>query len=550
MAVHALAGKPAQPSMLVNVSRLVSSYYTRHPDVSNTAHLVTFGTSGHRGSSFTNSFNEDHILAITQAICCYREENNISGPLFLGMDTHALSEPAFVTALEVLAANSIDVMIQRGYGYTPTPVISHAILTYNRGRDSGLADGIVITPSHNPPDNGGFKYNPPQGGPADTLITQWIANKANDLLVSGNNEVRRVPYEEAIRADTTHEYDYIEPYVEDLSNIIDMDAIRSAGLKIGADAMGGAGQDFWEPIANRYGLNITVVNRVADPTFSFMTIDKDGKIRMDCSSPYAMAGLIGMKDTYDIAFGNDPDFDRHGIVTPSGGLMNPNHYLSVAIDYLFQNREGWHADAAIGKTLVSSSMIDRIAQHLGRKLYEVPVGFKWFVNGLIDGSYGFGGEESAGASFLRKDGTVWATDKDGIIMDLLAAEITAKTGSDPGEQYQRLIEMFGNPVYERIDEPATPEQKAVLKRLSPSQITASTLAGEKILATLTEAPGNGAPIGGLKVVTENGWFAARPSGTEDIYKIYGESFKGKKHLEQIQEEARAIVAGALNAAGV
>lgn len=536
--------------MLVNVSRLVSAYYTRHPDVSQPAHLVSFGTSGHRGSSFNNSFNEDHILAITQAICCYRTENDITGPLFLGMDTHALSEPAFATAVEVLAANGVEVMLQKGSGYTPTPVISHAILTYNRGGNSGLADGIVVTPSHNPPDSGGFKYNPPQGGPADTHITQWIADKANALLRAGNTATKRTPYEKAVKADTTHEYDYVEPYVEDLKNIIDMDAIRLADLRIGADALGGSGQDFWEPIANRYGLNISVVNRVVDPTFSFMTVDKDGKIRMDCSSPYAMAGLIGLKDSYDLAFGNDPDFDRHGIVTRSGGLMNPNHYLSVAIDYLFRNRKGWHDDAGIGKTLVSSSMIDRIAKRLGKKLYEVPVGFKWFVTGLLDGSYGFGGEESAGASFLRKDGTVWVTDKDGIIMDLLAAEITAKTGRDPGEHYQGLVETFGDPVYERIDEPATPRQKAVLNQLSPNHIAASSLGGEKILATLTEAPGNGAPIGGLKVVTENGWFAARPSGTEDIYKIYAESFRGKEHLAQIQEEARTIVAGALRAAGV
>jgi len=536
--------------MLVNVPRLVSAYYTRHPDALNPAHLVAFGTSGHRGSSFDNSFNEAHILAITQAICLYRAENKINGPLFLGMDTHALSEPAFATALEVLAANSVDVMIQKGFGYTPTPVISHAILAHNRGQDAGLADGIVVTPSHNPPDNGGFKYNPPHGGPADTQVTQWIANKANAFLLAGNKEVKRAPYEKALSAATTHEYDYIQPYVEDLKNVIDMDVIRIANLRIGADALGGSGQDFWEPIAHRYGLDIAVVNRVVDPTFSFMTIDKDGKIRMDCSSPYAMAGLIRLKDSYDIAFGNDPDFDRHGIVTRSSGLMNPNHFLSVAIDFLFQNREGWHGDAAIGKTLVSSSMIDRTAKRLGRKLYEVPVGFKWFVQGLLDGAYGFGGEESAGASFLRKDGTVWATDKDGIIMDLLAAEITAKTGSDPGKHYQALVEEFGDPVYERIDEPATPEQKAVLQQLSPHHVSASSLGGEKILATLTVAPGNGASIGGLKVVTENGWFAARPSGTEDVYKIYAESFKGENHLAQIQEEARAIIASALSSAGV
>jgi phosphoglucomutase len=550
MTVHPLAGKPAPQSMLINVPRLISSYYTGHPDVSDTTQLVAFGTSGHRGSSLKSSFTEDHILSITQAICYYRKENGIDGPLFLGMDTHALSEPAHATALEVFAAHGIDVMIQKELGYTPTPVISHAILTYNQGRKSGLADGIVITPSHNPPDNGGIKYNPPQGGPADTDTTQWIEDKANNLLKADNKDIKRVPYEKAIRAATTHDYDYIEPYVADLKNIIDMDAIRSAGLKLGADALGGSGLAFWEPIAERYGLNIDVVNHVADPTFSFMTVDKDGKIRIDCSSPYAMASLIGLKDKYDIAFGNDPDYDRHGIVTPSSGLMNPNHYLSVAIWYLFQNRRGWRTDAAIGKTLVSSSTIDRVAKHLKRKLSEVPVGFKWFVDGLIDGSYGFGGEESAGASFLRKDGTVWTTDKDGLIMDLLAAEITAKTERDPGEQYASLVEMFGNPVYERIDAAATPAQKAVLKKLSPNQITASVLAGEKILATLTEAPGNGAPIGGLKVVTENGWFAARPSGTEDIYKVYAESFKGKEHLTQIQEEAQAVISAAFSSAGV
>ena len=550
MAVHTLAGKKAPRSMLVNIPRLISSYYTRHPDVSDTTQQVVFGTSGHRGSSFKNSFTEDHILAIIQAICYYRKENGISGPLFLGMDTHALSEPAHATALEVLAAHNTDVMIQKESGYTPTPVISHAILTYNLGRKTGFADGIVITPSHNPPDNGGIKYNPPKGGPADTQITQWIEEKANNLLKSNNKGIKRIPYEKAIRANTTHIHDYIGPYVTDLKNIIDMDAVRSAGLKLGADALGGSGLAFWEPIAELYGLNIDVVNNIADPTFSFMTVDKDGKIRIDCSSPYAMASLIGLKDKYDIAFGNDPDYDRHGIVTPGAGLMNPNHYLSVAIWYLFQNRNGWRTDAAIGKTLVSSSMIDRVAYNLKRKLSEVPVGFKWFVDGLIDGSYGFGGEESAGASFLRKDGTVWTTDKDGLIMDLLAAEITAKTGRDPGEQYASLVEMFGSPVYERIDASATPEQKAVLKKLSPNQITASVLAGEKILTTLTEAPGNGAPIGGLKVVTENGWFAARPSGTEDIYKVYAESFKGKEHLAKIQEEAQAIINVAFSSAGV
>lgn len=550
MSLHPLAGKPAPQSILINVPRLVSAYYTSHPDVSDNTQQVAFGTSGHRGSSFKNSFTEDHILAITQAICHYREENGITGPLFLGMDTHALSEPAHATALEVLAAHGIDVMIQNDLGYTPTPVISHAILTYNRGRKSGLADGIVITPSHNPPDNGGVKYNPPQGGPADTDITQWIEAKANDLLKDNNKGVKSIPYERALRVATTHDYDYIESYVEDLKNIIDLDAIHSADLKIGVDAMGGSGLAFWEPIAERYGLNIDVVNRVADPTFSFMTVDKDGKIRMDCSSPYAMASLIRLKDKYDIAFGNDPDYDRHGIVTPSGGLMNPNHYLSVAIWYLFQNRKRWKADAAVGKTLVSSSLIDRIAENLKRKLSEVPVGFKWFVDGLLDGSYAFGGEESAGASFLRKDGTVWTTDKDGLIMNLLAAEITARTGHDPSEQYASLVGMFGSPVYERIDVAATPEQKAVLKKLSPNQISASLLAGEKILAMLTTAPGNGAAIGGLKVVTKNGWFAARPSGTEDIYKVYAESFQGKEHLIQIQNEAQAVISAAFSSAGV
>lgn len=550
MAIHALAGKPAPQSLLTNIPRLIRAYYTGHSDPSDATQQVMFGTSGHRGSSFNNSFTEDHILAITQAICCYRKEHGISGPLFLGMDTHALSEPAHATALEVLAAHNTDVMIQKDSGYTPTPVISHAILTYNRNRKTGLADGIVVTPSHNPPDNGGIKYNPPQGGPADTKITQWIEGKANDLLRSNNKNIKRIPYERAIRASTIHIHDYIEPYVTDLKNVIDMDAIRSAGLKIGADALGGSGLDFWEPIAQEYGLRIDVLNRVADPTFAFMTVDKDGKIRMDCSSPYAMARLVELKDKYDIAFGNDPDYDRHGIVTPSAGLMNPNHYLSVAIWYLFQNRNGWRKDAAIGKTLVSSSMIDRIADHLKRKLAELPVGFKWFVDGLIDGSYGFGGEESAGASFLRKDGTVWATDKDGLIMDLLAAEITAKTGRDPSEQYASLTDIFGNPVYERIDAAATPEQKAVLKELSPTQMRASNLAGEKILSILTTAPGNGYPIGGLKVVTENGWFAARPSGTESIYKVYAESFKGKDHLANIQQEAQAMINAAFSSAGV
>ena len=548
--VHALAGKPAPRSMLVNVPRLIAAYYTTHMDIDDPAQRVQFGTSGHRGSSFKSSFNEDHILAITQAICDYRSARRINGPLFMGMDTHALSEPSFLTALEVLAANGVDVMIQKGLTYTPTPVVSHAILVYNRGRNSGTADGIVITPSHNPPDDGGFKYNPPHGGPADTEVTAWIEERANNLLRDGNRDMKRTAVAKALRANTTHEHDYVRPYVEDLRNIIDTDAIRSTGIRIGVDPMGGAAVRFWTPIAEVYGLNIDVVSSVVDPTFSFMTVDKDGKIRMDCSSPYAMASLIRLKDEYDIAFGNDTDVDRHGIVTRSTGLMNPNHYLSVAIWYLFQNRSRWRQDAMVGKTLVSSGMIDRVAKHLGRKLSEVPVGFKWFVDGLIDGSYGFGGEESAGASFLRKDGTVWTTDKDGIIMNLLAAEITARSGRDPGEHYQALTELFGSPVYERLDAPATSEQKASLKKLSPGQVSATVLAGEKILAKVTAAPGNGAPIGGLKVITENGWFAARPSGTEDIYKIYTESFKGKAHLMQIQEEARHIVDAAFEAAGV
>ncbi len=550
MTLHPLAGKPAPLSLLIDVPKLMSAYYILHPDVSQPEQRVAFGTSGHRGSSLKHSFNEDHILAITQAICCYRREQGITGPLFLGMDTHALSEPAHATALEVLAANRVEVMIHRDAGYTPTPVISHAILTANRNKTSGLADGIVITPSHNPPDNGGIKYNPPQGGPADTAITRWIENRANDFLKKGNREIERIPYERALRAATTHDHDYILPYVKDLANIIDMEAIRSSGLRIGADALGGAGLFFWEPIAERYGLRLEVLHKRVDPAFSFMTVDKDGKIRMDCSSAFAMASLIQLKDKYDIAFGNDPDFDRHGIVTRSSGLMNPNHYLAVAIRYLFQNRSGWSRDAAVGKTLVSSSMIDRVAQHLGRKLCEVPVGFKWFVDGLLDGSCGFGGEESAGASFLRMDGTVWTTDKDGFILSLLAAEITARTGKDPGEHYHELTEQFGNPVYERIDAAATAAQKQVLEKLSSESITASALAGEKITAAMTRAPGNNASIGGLKVKTENGWFAARPSGTEDIYKLYAESFKGSEHLARIIQEAQAIISTTFKAAGV
>jgi phosphoglucomutase len=539
--VHELAGKPVPRSLLANIPRLVSAYYTHRPDVTDPAQRVAFGTSGHRGSSFKNNFNEDHILAISQAICEYRKSESITGPMFIGMDTHALSEAALSTAIEVFAASEVTVMIQKNFRYTPTPVISHAILTHNRGRKEGFSDGIVITPSHNPPEDGGIKYNPPEGGPADPKTTKVIQQRANEILGDGLNGVKRIPFEKALNAETTKKYDYMTPYVEDLGNVIDMEVIAREKLKIGVDPLGGAAVDFWDPIAERYGFSIEVVNRVVDPTFSFMTLDKDGKIRMDCSSPYAMAGLIKLKDKFDIAFGNDTDVDRHGIVTKGAGLLNPNHYLAVAIWYLFQNRPGWRKDAAVGKTLVSSSMIDRVAAHLGRKLYEVPVGFKWFVDGLLNGSYGFGGEESAGAAFLRKDGTVWTTDKDGIIMDLLACEITAKTGRDPGEIYEEIKEKFGDPIYERIDAPATTEQKAVLNELSPDMVTATQLAGEPIIAKQTHAPGNNAPIGGLKVVAENGWFAARPSGTEDIYKVYAESFKGKAHLERIKEEALAMV---------
>ncbi len=547
MPTHALAGKPATPELLVNVPRLVSAYYTRTPDVTNPTERVAFGTSGHRGSSLVNSFNENHVLAVTQAICEYRAAQGYTGPLFLGMDTHALSEAAFNTTLEVLAANQVNVMIQSGLGYTPTPVISHAILTFNRGKPTGLADGVVITPSHNPPDDGGIKYNPPSAGPADTTTTQQIQDRANEILADGLHAVRRIPLARALAAATTHEYDYVSRYVADLINVVDLKAIASANLKIGVDPLGGASVAFWEPIAERYHLNLEIVNRRVDPTFAFMTVDHDGKIRMDCSSPYAMASLIRLKDQFDIAFGNDPDSDRHGIVAPSVGLLNPNHYLAVAIWHLYQHRPGWRKDAAIGKTLVSSSMIDRVAAHLGRRLAEVPVGFKWFVDGLVDGSFGFGGEESAGASFLRQDGTVWTTDKDGIILDLLAAEITALTGRDPGEHYRALTEQFGSSVYERMDVPATPEQKKILANLSAEMVQARELAGEKIVAKLTRAPSNHAPIGGLKVVTANGWFAARPSGTENIYKVYAESFKGAEHLKQIQEQAQAIVSAALRA---
>jgi phosphoglucomutase len=550
MNVHELAGQRVPRELLPDIPRLVSAYYTHRPDPDEPGQQVSFGTSGHRGSSLDNSFNQDHVWAICQAVCELRRSRGITGQLYVGMDTHALSQAAFASAMEVLAGNGVDVVIQTGRGYTPTPVISHAILAHNRGRTSGLSDGVVITPSHNPPDDGGFKYNPPSAGPADTRTTQSIQDRANEILRGGLKEVVRLPYERALKADTTHERDYVLPYVRDLSAAIDMEAIASEGLKIGVDPMGGAGIAFWDPMAELYGLDIEVVNRHVDPTFSFMTVDRDGAIRMDCSSPYAMAGLIGLKDRFDVAFGNDPDYDRHGIVTRSAGLMNPNHYLAVAIWYLYRNRPGWRADAAVGKTLVSSSMIDRVAAHLGRKLAEVPVGFKWFVDGLLDGSYGFGGEESAGASFLRKDGSVWTTDKDGILLDLLAAEITAATGRDPGEHYRTLESRFGSPVYERMDVPATSDQKAVLKNLSPDAVRAQELAGERIIARLTRAPGNDAPIGGLKVVTENGWFAARPSGTEDVYKVYAESFRGVEHLHWIREEAQAIVGAAFRAAGL
>ncbi|MGO9267122.1 MAG: phosphoglucomutase (alpha-D-glucose-1,6-bisphosphate-dependent) [Candidatus Binataceae bacterium] len=550
MKVSALAGQPAPPSILVNVPRLVTAYYVDHPDPSIAAQRVAFGTSGHRGSALELSFNEAHILAITQAICLYRKQHQIAGPLFLGMDTHALSEPAFVSALEVLAANQVEVMIDRGRGYTPTPAISHAILTYNRERQTGLADGIVITPSHNPPEDGGFKYNPPNGGPADTDVTDWIERTANTILADGVSTVPRIPYERARRAATTHLHDYIDSYVRDLASVVNMDAIRGAGVKIGVDPLGGAGVHYWGPIIERYGISVEVVNNAVDPTFRFMTLDWDGKIRMDCSSPYAMAPMVKLKDRFDIAFANDTDHDRHGIVTPSAGLMNPNHYLAVALSYLFGHRNGWPKDAAVGKTVVSSSLLDRVTAGLGRRLFEVPVGFKWFVDGLLDGSLGFGGEESAGASMLRMDGTVWTTDKDGIILGLLAAEITAQTGRDPGELYVELTRKFGTPVYERIDAPASVEQKKLLKKLAPGQIHTDQLAGEPIRSILTNAPGNRAAIGGLKVVTDNGWFAARPSGTEEIYKIYAESFHGADHLKRIQEEAQALIAGVFEASAI
>jgi phosphoglucomutase len=545
MATHPLAGKPAPPDILVNVPRLVTAYYTRRPDPDDPEQRVAFGTSGHRGSSLRNAFNESHILAIAQAIVEHRGAAGITGPLYVGIDTHALSEPALASALEVFAAHAVDVMVQDGGGYTPTPVISHAILTHNRGRTSGLADGVVVTPSHNPPEDGGFKYNPPSGGPADTATTKTIETRANAILRDGLGAVKRIPFERATKA--AHRHDYVRPYVDDLANVVDMAAIARAKLRIGADPLGGANVAFWDPIAARYGLDVTVVNRTVDPTFAFMTVDKDGKIRMDCSSPWAMASLIALKDRFDVAFGNDADSDRHGIVTPTAGLLNPNHYLATAIAYLFRHRPGWRADAGVGKTLVSSSMIDRVATDLGRRLVEVPVGFKWFVDGLVDGSLGFGGEESAGASFLRHDGTVWTTDKDGIILDLLAAEMTAVTGKSPAVLYAELEQRFGSPVYERSDVPCTKDEKAKLGRLSADMVTATTLAGDPIVATLTNAPGNGAAIGGLKVATDHGWFAARPSGTEDVYKIYAESFRGAEHLARLQDEARALVASALRA---
>ena len=548
MKVNSYAGKLAEPAMLVNVPKLITAYYTEVPDPSIPEQRISFGTSGHRGSAFEKAFNECHILAISQAICLYRRQQKINGPLFLGMDTHALSVPALASALEVLAANGVDVMIAEGDEYTPTPVVSHAILTYNRGRKIGLADGIVITPSHNPPHDGGFKYNTPNGGPAESAVTAWIETKANSFLKNGLRGVKRIPVEKALIAATTHRHNYLDAYVSDLGNVIDMDKIRSTKISLGVDPLGGAGVHYWGPIAERYGLNLTVVNEVVDPTFRFMTVDWDGQIRMDPSSPYAMQRLIGLKDRFEIAFACDTDHDRHGVVTKSVGLVPPNHYLSVAVYYLFQHRPKWHTAAAVGKTLVSSQMIDRITAKLGRKLYEVPVGFKWFVGGLLDGSLGFCGEESAGASFLRRDGTVWTTDKDGIVLALLAAEISAQMGRDPGEIYRELTREFGEPVYDRVEAVATPEQKAILEKLSPQQVQIKNLAGEKIKTILTNAPGNGAPIGGLKVVAENGWFAARPSGTENIYKIYAESFRGADHLRRILEEAQTIVNDAFAAA--
>jgi phosphoglucomutase len=540
MSLHANAGKPAPKSILANIPELISDYYTKIPDAQKSAQRVSFGTSGHRGSSLLKSFNETHILAVTQAVCDYRKEASITGVLFMGMDTHALSYPAQLSALQVLAANAVTVYIAKDFGYTPTPVISHAILTHNSGSEA-LCDGIVVTPSHNPPTDGGFKYNPPHGGPADTDVTDWIEARANEHMENGLGSVKKVTPEEAIDSEYVIEYDYLSPYVDDLENVIDMEAIANSGIRIGADAMGGSGMAYYTAIKERYGLTMDIFNDTLDSTFSFMHCDKDGKIRMDCSSPYAMAGLVAMKENYDIAFGNDTDFDRHGIVTKSVGLMNPNHYLSVAINYLAQNRPHWKDDLGIGKTLVSSSMIDRIAASLGKQVIEVPVGFKWFVDGLKEGEIFFGGEESAGASFLRKDGTVWSTDKDGIILTLLAAEILATTGRDPGEHYQELTEKFGSPLYARIDAPADEKQRKILKNLSVEDVKESELAGEPIESILTHAPGNGAAIGGLKVVAKNGWFALRPSGTEPIYKIYAESFIDEAHLKRIQEEAQSMV---------
>ncbi|MEU8300253.1 phosphoglucomutase (alpha-D-glucose-1,6-bisphosphate-dependent) [Micromonospora sp. NPDC048909] len=545
---HARAGQPAEPADLVDVPRLVTAYYAEHPDPQDPAQQVSFGTSGHRGSSLRGAFNSDHIVAVTQALCDYRREHRVDGPLFLGRDTHALSTPATVDALEVLAANEVTVLVDSRDGYTPTPALSHAILTHNRGRTRGLADGIVITPSHNPPDDGGFKYNPTHGGPADTDATKWIQDRANAILVGGLAEVRRVPYARARAAETTGTYDFLASYVDDLPAVLDLDAVRAAGVRIGADPLGGASVAYWGEIAERHRLDLTVINPTVDPTWRFMTLDGDGKIRMDCSSPNAMASLIAARADYQVSTGNDADADRHGIVTPDGGLMNPNHYLTVAIGHLFRTRSQWGPAAAVGKTLVSSSMIDRVAADLGRPLLEVPVGFKWFVPGLLDGAVGFGGEESAGASFLRRDGGTWTTDKDGILLCLLASEIIATTGRTPSEHWTELAERFGAPAYARIDAPATREEKAVLGKLSPEQVTATELAGERITATLTTAPGNGAPIGGLKVTTESGWFAARPSGTEDVYKIYAESFQGPEHLTQIQQEAKDLVAEVLKQA--
>ncbi|MFI6521954.1 phosphoglucomutase (alpha-D-glucose-1,6-bisphosphate-dependent) [Spirillospora sp. NPDC050679] len=540
----ARAGQPARPEDLVDVPRLVTAYYSLRAE-----RPVAFGTSGHRGSALDGAFNEDHITATSQAICEYRAAQGVTGPLFMGADTHALSAPAQASALEVFAANGVHVLIDSRDGYTPTPAVSHAILTHNRGRDTGLADGVVVTPSHNPPRDGGFKYNPPNGGPAGTDTTSWIQDRANEIIRNGLTEVRRVPYAKALAADTTGRYDFLAGYVDDLPSVIDLDAIRSAGVRIGADPLGGASVAYWAEIADRHKLDLTVVNPEVDPTWRFMTLDWDGKIRMDCSSPYAMASLIDNRSAYDVATGNDADADRHGIVTPDAGLMNPNHFLSAAIAYLYEHRADWPDGAAVGKTLVSSGMIDRVAGGLGRRLLEVPVGFKWFVPGLLDGTLAFGGEESAGASFLRRDGSPWTTDKDGLILALLASEITAVTGETPSARYRKLTDRYGDPAYARVDAPATPEEKAVLKRLSPDQVTAGALAGEPITAVLTDAPGNGAPIGGIKVTTESAWFAARPSGTEDVYKIYAESFRGPDHLAEVQDEARSLVAEALKGRG-